>query len=86
MKLDLQQLIINHGERLLIKDINWQMFENILDDLGESRASKIADNQGILEIMTPLLEHEFDKCLIRDLVKALLEELNMEFLKQGKLI
>jgi Uma2 family endonuclease len=79
----LQQLIINPGERLLIKDINWQMFENILDDLGESRASKITYNQGILEIMTPLLEHEFDKCLISDLVKAILEELNIEFLNAG---
>ena len=40
--------------------------------------------QGIaVEIMTPLPEHEYAKELIGDLVKALLEELDIEFATLG---
>jgi len=66
------------GQRLLIHDLNWSDFEAILDELGEKRASRIAYSDGILEIRMPLPEHEVDKELIGDLVKILLEELEID--------
>lgn len=83
MLLELNQLVVQPGQQLLLKDVSWQMYENILEELGESRAAKINYSQGILEIMTPLPEHEDDKEVIGDLVKALLEELNIEFRTLG---
>ena len=83
MKLELKQLVIPPGNVLQLKDISWQKFEEILEELGESRAARVYYNDGTLEIMAPLPEHEDDKGIIGDLVKALLEELDIEFRDLG---
>lgn len=54
MQVNIQQLVISPGQQLLLKDITWQMYENLLDDLGEKRGSRINYSQGILELMVPL--------------------------------
>lgn len=78
MLLELNQVIVPPGQQLLLKNVSWQMYENILAELGD-RAARINYYQGMLEIVTPLPEHEDDKVMIGDLVKALLEELDIEF-------
>lgn len=83
MLIDLKRLDIPPGERVRLLDVMWQEFEAILEELGEHRASRVAYDHGILEIMTPLPEHERSKETISDLVKALLEELDIEFLPLG---
>ncbi|MEI2581429.1 Uma2 family endonuclease [Scytonema sp. PRP1] len=79
MLLELKRIHVPPGQRVLFCDVTWQELETILEDLGEHRAARIAYNRGILEIMAPLPEHEDDKEIIGDLVKALLEELDIEF-------
>ena len=59
------------------------MFETLLTELGESRASRLSYSKGTLEIMVPLMEHEVTKVLISDLVKILLEELDIEYWPLG---
>lgn len=81
--LQLRQLDVPPGQRLLLHDVSWAEFEAILEELGEHRGSRIAYNNGLLEIMAPLPEHESDKEIIGDLLKALLEELDIEFLTLG---
>ena len=49
------------GQRVLLRDVTWQEFETILDEIAEHRAARIAYDRGILEIMAPLPEHEDDK-------------------------
>lgn len=83
MLLNLNQLIVPSGHQLLIKDVSWQMYKHILSELGENRSSRVSYSQGMLEIMTPLPEHEAAKVIIGDLVKALLEELDIEFWSLG---
>ncbi|MBD2725302.1 Uma2 family endonuclease [Nostoc sp. FACHB-892] len=79
MLLELKRIYVPAGQRVLLRDVTWQELETILEDLGEHRAARIAYDRGILEIMAPLPEHEDDKEIISDLVKALLEELDIEF-------
>ncbi len=81
--LQLRQINVPPGQRVLFHNVNWSKFESILEELGEHRASRIAYDNGTLEIMTPLPEHEADKEIIGDLLKALLEELDIEFLTLG---
>lgn len=81
--LDLRQLDVPVGQRLLLRDISWPSFEAILQELGEDRSARIAYDNGLLEIMVPLPEHEADKEIIGDFLKALLEELDREFLTLG---
>lgn len=83
MLLSIRRINVPPGQRVLLSDVTWEEFETILDELGEHRAARIAYNQGVLEIMAPLPEHEDDKEIISDLVKALLEELEIEFRSLG---
>jgi len=83
MQLALSQIIVSPGQQLLLKDISWQQLETILEELGESRAAKISYSNGLLEIMTPLLEHEKDKEIISYLVQILLKELKIDFEAAG---
>lgn len=83
MQIALKKILVKPGQQLLLTDISWQEFEDILEDLGEHRASKVAYENGILEIMTPLPEHEINKEIISDLIKALLEELDINFFSLG---
>lgn len=80
---ELRRLSIPPGQRVLLHDVDWQEFGLILAELGEHRAAKIAYDDGTLEIMTPLPEHEYDKEIVGDLVKALLEELDIELITLG---
>lgn len=54
MLLELQQIIVKPGQQTLLKNVNWQQFEKILDELGESRAARLSYSNGWLEIMVPL--------------------------------
>jgi Uma2 family endonuclease len=79
MLLELQQIIVNPGQQMLLKDISWQKLEKILEEMGERRAARISYSDGWLEIMVPLPEHEKDKELLGDLVKILLDKLEIDF-------
>ncbi|QLE56707.1 Uma2 family endonuclease [Nostoc sp. TCL26-01] len=79
MLLELNRIYVPPGQTVLLRDVTWQELETILEELGEHRAARIAYDKGILEIMAPLPEHEDDKEIIGDLVKAFLEELDIEF-------
>ena len=79
MQLQLKQIIVPPGQQLLMTDVSWQMYEEMLEESGEKRGSRINYSQGVLEIMVPLPEHEDDKIIISNLVEILLEELDVEF-------
>jgi Uma2 family endonuclease len=83
MLLDLKRIEVPPGQRVLLQHVSWQEFERILEELGDRRSARIAYENGTLEIMTPLPEHEANKEVIGDLLKALLEELEIEFLTLG---
>jgi Uma2 family endonuclease len=83
MLLELEKIYVPPGHKVLLEKITWQKFETILEELGEHRCAKIAYDKGILEIMTPLPEHEVDKIVIGDFIKAILEELDLEFYPLG---
>lgn len=72
--LELRQLTLPPGQRLLIREVDWCEFERILEELGDHRATLIAYSHKTLEIRMPTPEHEVDKELISDIVKILLEE------------
>ena len=81
--LQLQQLDLQSGQSLLLRDVNWSEFEAILDELGEHRSARIAYEQGRLEIMVPLPEHEYFKETIGDTVKDIAEQLDLDYESYG---
>jgi Uma2 family endonuclease len=83
MQLTFNQIVIPPGRNLLLKDIDWSTLEELLEELGETRAARLSYSQGMLEIMVPLAEHESDKEIISNLVETLLEELDIDFWALG---
>ncbi len=83
MLLEMEQIIVKPGQQMLLKDISWQQLENILEEMGSRRATRISYSHGWLEIMVPLPEHEKDKEFISDLVKILLEAQQIDFESLG---
>jgi Uma2 family endonuclease len=79
MQVQLRQMTVTPGSQLLMTDVSWQMYEQILEEFAENRGARINYSEGILEIMVPLPEHEHDKVIIGNLVELLLEELDIEF-------
>ena len=83
MLLELKRWVIPPGHQALLTDVSWSELEEILEELGEQRSRRISYSNGILEIMTPLSEHEDNKALISDFVRILLEELGQEYRNLG---
>ena len=82
IQISIDRINVPPGQKVLLSQVGWQEFEAILAELG-TRSARIAYDNGILELMTPLPEHEAAKEMIGDLLKALLEELEIEFLTLG---
>jgi Uma2 family endonuclease len=79
MQLTYEQLVIPPGNQLLMK-VDWETFEKWLDETMDTRRlPRISYSQGWLEFMVPGVEHEDDRSIIGDLVKILLEEMDIEF-------
>ncbi|MEC4805713.1 MAG: Uma2 family endonuclease [Jaaginema sp. PMC 1079.18] len=71
------------ADRVVLHNISWQQFENLLVDLGESRAARVAYHDGSLEIMTPLPEHEYYKEAISIAIQDIAEVLDQDYESLG---
>jgi len=71
------------ADHVLLKNISWQTYQLLLEDLAEQPGIRLIYDQGLLEIMTPLDPHEGNKKLLGRLVETLTEELNIEVRSLG---
>ena len=74
---------LRRADRIVLNDIAWEQFENLLKNLGDHRSSRIAYDNGVLEIMAPLPEHEHFKEVIGDAVKDIADELELDYESYG---
>jgi Uma2 family endonuclease len=74
-----------HTNSVILHHISWQTFERILLETGGDRYNRFTYNQGILEIMTPLMPHEHNNRLLQNLIIVLVEELNLNVKSTGSL-
>ncbi|MBW4699689.1 MAG: Uma2 family endonuclease [Aphanocapsa lilacina HA4352-LM1] len=81
--LQLKQVQVQPGQRLVLEEVSWQQFEDILEELGDHRGSRLTYSDGTLEIRMPLPEHEKNKVILGDLVKVLLDELEIDYVSFG---
>ena len=72
-------------QRVILQNVSWRLFENLLDELGENRAARLAYDQGVLEILSPLMPHEHNKRLIERLIEILCEELDLNIKSVGSM-
>lgn len=72
-------------QRVILSNISWQTFEQLLKELGDKRASRLAYDEGLLEIMTPLGRHENNNRFIESLIGVIADELNLNLKRFGSL-
>lgn len=83
MLVAIKQIIVPPGHQLILQDISWDQFEEILENLGQTRGTRLSYSKGVLEFMTPLPEHEDDRVIIGNFVEVILEEMGIEFRNLG---
>jgi len=71
--------------RTLLENISWQTFKAMLADMGSSRNTRLAYENGTLEIMAPDMPHENSNRVIEGFVVALCEEMSKEYKRSGSL-
>ena len=71
-----QELSTRLTQRVTLHGISWQTYKRILAELGDHRASRLAYDQGVLEITMPSDRHETNKKLLERMIETLTEELN----------
>lgn len=70
-------------QRTVLHNISWETFETLLAETGEDRGSRFAYEDGSLEIMTPLFEHENPKIQFDRFILILAQELEIEIRSAG---
>jgi Uma2 family endonuclease len=79
VQLQLQQIELSPGQRIVLNDVTWHQFEDIVAELGDRRSSRVAYFRGTLEIVSPLPKHEQTKVVISYLLTTLLDELDLDW-------
>jgi Uma2 family endonuclease len=78
MKLTANQVLPKPEQVIRLDGVRWQTYQSLLLDFAEDPSKKLAFDQGILEIMTPLPEHEIRKGFLGRLVWATTEVMGLE--------
>jgi Uma2 family endonuclease len=68
---------IDDRQHIVLDDVSWNFYEQVLKEIG-NRPLRVTYDEGRLEIMSPLREHEKPKKLIGRLIEMLTFLLNME--------
>jgi Uma2 family endonuclease len=71
---------IDQGEqRVLLRNISWQLYESLLQEIGDDGQARLSYLQGDLEFMTPLPHHETYNRQIDRAITTIADELNQEY-------
>jgi Uma2 family endonuclease len=65
------------AQRLVLHDVDWQTYGRLLRIFAERRSVRLTYDRGVLEIMSPLHEHESDASFLGRLAVTLTEELGL---------
>ena len=71
------------GGSLILNDVPWEEYEELLSDLGEGYAVRIAYDRGRLEIMSPTARHEMYKELLLAVVWIIANEADLVLETRG---
>lgn len=66
-------------ERVVLRNVSWETYERLLSDHADSSTPRFTYDRGILEIMSPLPEHEKSNRTAASLVEIVAEERGLDF-------
>lgn len=65
-------------QRVVLSHISWETYQSLLAEAGDNRSSRFSYSEGVLEIIMPSDLHETVNCLLKRIVTALTEELDLK--------
>jgi len=65
-------------QRILLRGVDWQGYEDLLAIRGDSSGTRLTYRSGVLELMTPSIDHEGLKKTLARLIEAYAEERDIE--------
>jgi Uma2 family endonuclease len=71
------------GQCVIVAGVSWNTYTCLLADFEESSGTRIAYDQGTLEIMAPSFNHEHVADLLADVVKAVAEARELDCVPAG---
>lgn len=77
------QTVLRPETKMLLTGVRWETYQALLLDLAENPSQQLTYDQGSLEIMTPLPEHEINKGFLGRLVQTTTEVLGLEIVSLG---
>lgn len=79
----MNQTLLKPENTTILIGVRWETYQALLLDLAENSSKKLTYDQGALEIMTPLPEHEINKGFLGRLVQTTTEVLGLEISSLG---
>lgn len=78
--------VINTGEeRTFLQGISWNLYENLLAEIGDDGKARLSYYRGDLEFMTPLFEHENGNRLIDKFISTVAETIDRDYVPGGSM-
>jgi Uma2 family endonuclease len=71
------------GRHLVLYSVDWRTYTRLLRLFADRRGLRLTYDRGVLEIMSPLFEHEIDEDLLGRFVAVLTEELRLPIQSGG---
>lgn len=78
---DAAMLTVN--QKLILQGVDWNFYEQILEEYKGSNAVHFAYDDGFLEVEVPLFEHERPTEILRDLITTICLEKEIDFINAG---
>jgi Uma2 family endonuclease len=82
-QIPLQQIQVPPGQRILLRNVSWEEFEAILQELSDHGSTHVAYYDGFLELMFPSREHEYFKQTISIAIEDIAETLELDYESYG---
>lgn len=70
-------------KRVILRDLTWDAYKQILDVLPQSRGVRLIYDRGTLEVTIPLEDHEYARELIGLFIRILVGEMGMKLKSMG---
>lgn len=70
-------------QRIVLQGVSWPTYQNLVQEMSQEQRSRLTYDQGQLEIMVPLPEHESYKRLLGRVIETITEELGLEIRSFG---
>ncbi len=74
----ISQIKLSPGSAMTIAGLTWKTYEALLQELGDARSTRLAYDQGVLEIRMPGELHEIVNRLLAKIITMLAMEFGME--------